>query len=212
MTSYDGSSLQAQTVGVIFRGGQGRRLGGVDKGMLRVGGATLLERTASRLAPQCATLAISGGPAERGGLEVVPDDAPGEGPLRALLGVMRWAASQTGARFLLTSPVDTPFLPLDLGRRLHGVLCDRPAGSAVAASEGRLHHLNALFALSVLPLLEDLVEAKGERRVGALHAALGSVPVPFGDGDSDPFMNVNTPEDLARAEARARAAGPVVTS
>ena len=184
--------------GVILAGGQGRRMGGADKALLTLGGQTLLSHAIACLAPQVRRLALSanGDPARFAdhGLPVL-GDAPGhrgEGPLAGILAALDWAA-MGGADALLTLPVDAPFAPTDLARRLA-----EPGGPALATSHGRLHPTAALWPVAGRAALATLF-ASGERR---LRVALAeATPVAF-DATPDPFANLNTPDDLAAAEAR----------
>ena len=81
--------------GVILAGGQGQRMGGVDKALVPLAGAPLLAHVIARLEPQVERLALSAkGDAARFarfGLPVLPD-GPGAGPLAGVLAALRWAA------------------------------------------------------------------------------------------------------------------------
>lgn len=193
----------ATTPAVILAGGLSRRMGGGDKGLLPFGSGTVLSAVLSRLAPQAAPLALNanGDPGRFAGLglAVLPDPRPDSwpdypGPLAGLLAATEWAAS-LGAREVLTVPGDAPFIPFDLLRNLH-----EAGAPAIAASGGRTHPVAGLWPVSVaVPLREAL--AQGERRVGAFAAAQGARTVAFeaAPGAPDPFLNLNTPQDLARA-------------
>lgn len=187
---------------VILAGGQARRMGGVDKPLLRLAGRPILAHILDRLAGQAAPIAISanGDPARFAafGLPVLPDGGPmGQGPLAGLLAGLNWAAGQ-GADVLLTVPGDTPFIPADLVATL------APAPSR-AASLGRAHHLLALWPIAARAPLHDLLSHPGPRSVGAFGDRIGMRPVDFPamdgpTGPYDPFLNINTPDDLAKAQ------------
>ncbi len=112
--------------GLILAGGAARRMGGRDKGDLAVRGKPMLARVIERLAPQCASLALSanGDPHRFAwtGLPVVADAAADRaGPLAGVLaGLDRLADVTGGTGWLVTAPADTPFLPRDLVVRLAG--------------------------------------------------------------------------------------------
>jgi molybdenum cofactor guanylyltransferase len=189
-------------VGVILAGGAARRMGGADKALLPLAGRPLVAHVAARLAPQVSRMALSanGDPARFAlWLPQVPvlADPPqlqDAGPLAGLLAAMIWAKSE-GASALVTVAVDTPFLPSDLVARLGEAAGS--AGAACARSHGRVHYTSALRPVAGLAALQQALIA-GERRLRfGLEAA---VAVPF-DGVFDPFHNLNTPEDLAAAEA-----------
>ncbi|EYD76881.1 Molybdopterin-guanine dinucleotide biosynthesis protein MobA [Rubellimicrobium mesophilum DSM 19309] len=184
---------------VVLAGGLARRMGGGDKPLLPFGGGTVLSAVLARLAPQAGPLAINanGDPARFAahGLPILLDPVEGHpGPLAGVLAAMLWARS-LGAATILTVPGDAPFLPTDLAARL--TLAGAPA---FATSGGRPHPIAALWPSALAGVLrQDL--ADGLRRVQAFATAHGARPVEFPsplDGP-DPFLNLNTPEDLARA-------------
>ncbi|OYV25968.1 MAG: molybdenum cofactor guanylyltransferase [Acidocella sp. 20-63-7] len=185
--------------GLILAGGQGSRLGGTDKALLELGGETLLARAQARLAPQVAALALSanGDPARFGvlALPVLPDDPAfaGRGPLAGVLAGLTWAEN-IGATALLTLPVDTPFFPDNLAASLS------PA-PAVAVWRGRQHHLVATWPTSFRAALAEFLAQPSAYKVRDALSRCGAAQVDFGAA-KDPFLNINTPDDLAAAQAR----------
>ncbi|MEE7489584.1 molybdenum cofactor guanylyltransferase MobA [Methylobacterium oryzae] len=189
-------------LGLILAGGQARRMGGGDKPLLRLGGRTLLERVGERLGPQCgAGLALSanGDPARFAGFPgpILPDPVPDQpGPLAGILAGLEHAAARGIPRVVSVSG-DAPFLPEDLVARLQAAGSE--VGIALAASGTRQHFTIALWPTALRDDLRHYLE-RGERRVGAFidrhRPAAASWPVE----PVDPFLNLNTPEDLAAAE------------
>ena len=112
---------------------------------------------------------------------------------------MRWAAA-LGAADLLSVPGDTPFLPADLLARL--AAARRAAGTpiACAASLGRTHPVIALWPVALADALETALRA-GELGAGRWAEAQGVTVAEFEAASGDPFFNVNSPADLAKAEA-----------
>lgn len=184
---------------VILAGGLSRRMGGGDKGLLPFGGGTVLAAVLDRLATQAAPIALSAnGDAGRFaalGLPVLPDPVPDRpGPLAGILAAMGWAAS-LGATRVLAVPGDAPFLPLDLLERL-----SQAGLPAIAASGGRSHPVIGLWPVSLAEgLRRDM--AGGLRKVGEFARAARSATVefPVPPGAPDPFLNLNTAEDLTAA-------------
>ena len=196
-----------QPYGVILAGGLATRMGGGDKGELRLGGQTLLSRVIDRLAPQTAEVALNanGDPARFAGygLPVIADSIAGfAGPLAGVLAGLDWAAAQ-GADTIVTAAADTPFLPCDLVPRL------------LLASEGMTHPLvlaatpdprrgsarHPTFGLWPVALRHDLRAAlkDGLRKVVLWTDRHGGREAVFAEEEA--FFNVNTPEDLRTAEA-----------
>ena len=190
--------VHAVIAGIVLAGGGARRMGGGDKGLLPLDGRPMLAHVTDRLRPQVVRLAINAnGDAARFagfGLPVIADaPGPAAGPLAGVLAGMRWAA---GFPFLATAACDTPFLPMDMVRRLGEALKDHDV--AVAASGGRTHPTAALWRTD---LADALAADLAAGRAAGVHRWLAGrrvVEVAF-TGDPDPFTNVNTPDDLATA-------------
>ncbi len=185
------------TPAVILAGGGGTRLGGADKAFLPLGGQPLIALLLRRLMPQTGLIAISanGDPARFSAfnLSVLPDGAlAGKGPLAGVAAGLAWANS-IGAAELLTIPVDTPFIPDDLLNAL------TPA-PAVATWRGRQHHLVATWQVAALPQLLAFLAQPGAYKVRDALFFSSARQVAF-DAETDPFHNINTPEDLAAATA-----------
>ncbi|MDZ4252699.1 MAG: molybdenum cofactor guanylyltransferase MobA [Sulfuritalea sp.] len=190
----------ADITGLLLAGGMGRRMGGVDKGLLALDGAPMASRVLERLRPQVGALLIN---ANRQleqwrayGLPVVSDEIGGySGPLAGIhAGLL---ASTTP--WLLTVPCDSPFFPDDLARRLSAALATSPARVAVARCDGRLQPVFALLRRDVLPVLEAYLHGGG-RRLETWFAEVGCVAVDFEDMAA--FANINTPEDLAATQGK----------
>jgi len=195
--------VSAPVLGLILAGGLARRMGGGDKPLLRLGGRTLLARVAERLETQCgAGLALSanGDPARFGAFPgpVLPDTLPDRpGPLAGILAGLEHAASR-GVGAIVSVSGDAPFLPADLVARLVAV---RPeAGIALAASGERRHYTIALWPAALRHDMRRYLEG-GERRVGGFIARHPAAAASWPVAPLDPFLNINTPEDLAAAEA-----------
>ncbi|EEW60695.1 molybdopterin-guanine dinucleotide biosynthesis protein A [Ruegeria sp. TrichCH4B] len=210
-----------QPLGVILAGGLATRMGGGDKGLLSLGGESLLSRVIDRLSPQVAGLALNAnGDAARFaglGLPVVADTIEGfAGPLAGVLAGLDWAAEQ-GAEAIVTAAADTPFFPHDLVARLVAasegqshplVLATTPkSGDEVLKSggKGRVNR-HPTFGLWPVTLRDDLRAALtgGLRKVVLWTDQHGGREALFEAEPFDPFFNVNTPDDLARAEGLLR--------
>jgi molybdenum cofactor guanylyltransferase len=187
-------------VGAILAGGGGRRLGGVDKARVMLGGEWLAAHVAGRVRPQVAALAIvaqgDGVRLSPLSLPVLPDGMPGGlGPLAGVLAGLDWAAAQ-GADAVVTVPVDTPFLPPDLVPRLVAAMGEAPA--AVAAADGRRHPTCAVWRVSLREVVRAAL-AGGMRKLDSFATGIGAAQAAFPAAQA--FHNINTPEDLRAAEA-----------
>jgi len=191
-----------QPYGIILAGGQATRMGGGDKGLLRLGGTTLLGLVIDRLSPQVAGLCLNAnGDAARFksfGIPVVADTVDGfAGPLAGVLAGLDWAADM-GADHIVTAAADTPFFPGDLVPQLQmaAELAGKPI--ALARTDNGRH---PTFGLWPVAFRQDLRAAltDGVRKVVQWSDSHGTAMADFPTGRFDPFFNVNTPEDLALA-------------
>ncbi|MEN8935164.1 molybdenum cofactor guanylyltransferase MobA [Planktotalea arctica] len=197
-----------QPLGVILAGGQARRMGGGDKGRLMLQGRSLLEHARARLEPQVDALALNanGDPARFDdlGLPVIADSIAGfAGPLAGVLAGLDWAAEK-GADLIVTAAADTPFFPCDLVPRFlqAGEGMTHPLVLAASPDPERARNRHPTFGLWPVALRDDLRAALegGLRKVVQWTDQHGGREALFTNQPFDPFFNVNTPEDLARAE------------
>jgi molybdopterin-guanine dinucleotide biosynthesis protein A len=188
------AAADARVAAVVLAGGQGRRMGGADKGLIDYRGRPLVAWALAALAPQVDALVVS---ANRNlatyaayGYPVLPDTPPGfPGPLAGVLA----ALDAVPADWLLVAPCDTPHLPSDLAARLLAAARQANAVLAVAADDGRVHHSCFVVRTDQRDGLAAYL-ARGERAVRRWQAGLAAVTVRF---DAAGFVNVNAPEDLA---------------
>lgn len=194
----------------LLAGGEGRRMGGHDKGLVCHQGRPLAQWVLEAVGPQCSQLAVSANrnqqayadllvaQAEQHGfakLGVHPDapDLPlHSGPLAGIVTALRACPDN----WLMVVPCDTPHLPGDLIARLHAAAAAEHAEVAVPVTHPpldgtRYHWVCALVHRQVLSRTEALFAA-GERRVGAWVRSLRWCSVTFDDPKA--FDNMNTLE------------------
>jgi molybdopterin-guanine dinucleotide biosynthesis protein A len=197
------------TMGVLLAGGLATRMGGGDKPLRLIAGRPILDHVIARLAPQCAGLVLNanGDPSRFAGydLPVVADDVPGfAGPLAGILAGLEHAASQ-GVGHVVSVAADTPFIPTDLVARLHAARAAEGAVLAVAASGGWSHPVIGLWPVSIRAALRAALVEEGLRKIDLFTARYPLATVEWPMQPHDPFFNANRPEDLAEAEAIAKA-------
>jgi molybdopterin-guanine dinucleotide biosynthesis protein A len=187
----------------ILAGGDASRLGGADKRALLVGGAPVLDRQLAALRALASRIVVIGRSSDRvqaQGLEVVPDETPGCGPL----GGIYTALVHARAGRVLALACDLPFVT----SAFLGYLADVDPGADVTVPRDSRgwHPLCAVWRAAVAPHLREQLDA-GAR---AVHAVLGSLRVHVVEGEAlarfDPdgwlLHNINTPDDYRRAAGR----------
>lgn len=185
--------------GVILAGGQGRRMGGVDKGLRELRGKPMIEWVLERFTPQVDEVLINANQNldayARFGHRVITDEISGyAGPLAGL----QCALSAARHSLVATAPCDSPFLPDDLVMRLDTALQARQAQIAVARTGNQPHPVFCLCRRDVLPHLTQFL-AGGGRKIDAWYATLRVTEVAF-DDEADAFSNINTLEELRSFE------------
>ncbi len=182
-------------------------MNGADKPMLMLAGKPLVQHVIGRIAPQVEELLINAtGDTSRFagfGCKVVADRADGQpGPLAGILGGVEWTRRyRPDTEWIISVPCDCPFLPPDLVNRLVTAAEAQNAPVAVAASASRHHPVIAAWRAG-LPLDSgDVLVKRGLRKVDDLIDSFPNVRVEFGVDRTDPFFNINSPEDLAQAES-----------
>jgi len=181
--------------GVILAGGQGRRMGGVDKGLQLLRGKPMVAWVLERFAPQVAEVLINANQNHERyaafGHRVIPDEIRGyAGPLAGL----HRGLSEALHELIATVPCDSPFLPHDLVARLTVALEREHAEIAVAKTGEQPHPVFCLCRRRVLPGLTEFLAAGG-RKIDAWYAKLKVVEVPFDDQETA-FSNINTEKEL----------------
>jgi molybdopterin-guanine dinucleotide biosynthesis protein A len=186
--------------GVILAGGQGRRMGGVDKGLKILRGRPMVQWVIERLEPQVDELLINANQNleayGRFGFRVIPDELGGfAGPLAGL----QRGLSEARHPLVATAPCDSPFLPHDLLARLHDALSRGNKDLAVAKTGDQPHPVFCLCRKGVLNSLNAFLAAGG-RKIDAWYAQLEVVEVSF-DDQTKAFSNINTPDELKSFES-----------
>lgn len=193
---------RSQITGLILAGGQGSRLGGVDKGLQMFAGQTLAQHALQHLTPQVSCVMISANRNlevyRRMGVPVWPDplDMVGyEGPLAGFLAGLQHCETP----YLVTVPCDCPRFPADLVQRLSQALVDGNADIAVAGvRHGDAVKLEPAFCLIKCELQASLLGymQSGQRKIERWTAQHRRAEALFDDESA--FFNINTPDDLAR--------------
>ncbi|MEP7070015.1 MAG: molybdenum cofactor guanylyltransferase MobA [Usitatibacter sp.] len=193
--------MKTSVTGIVLAGGQGSRMGGVDKGLQPFRGRPMVAHAVERLAPQVDELLINANRNPEAyaqfGHRVIADEIEGfAGPLA---GFERGLAHASGD-LVVTVPCDSPFLPADLVARLRAALEREGADLAVAKTGDQAHPVFSLMKRGVHESLRGFLSS-GQRKIDKWYAALKVVEVPF-DDEADAFLNINTREELASLEPR----------
>ena len=192
-----------QITGLILAGGRAQRMGGIDKGLIPFHGKPLIESAIARFQNQVSSIIIN---ANRNitkyaayGYPVMMDETPDfSGPLAGFSAGLK--VCQTP--FLLTSPCDSPLLPIDLASRLAKEMVAGDYQLVYASSkesDGKVwaQPVFCLMRTNLQESLEGFLQ-KGDLKIDHWFKELHSSTVVFDDAQA--FANVNTPEELKTLE------------
>ncbi len=187
--------------GVILAGGEARRMGGGDKGLVELRGKPLVEHALAALSPQVNTVIIN---ANRNreryaayGHPVIADSRQGfQGPLAGMLSCIEAA----GTEFIVSVPCDSPLLPDDLVARLFRQLSEEEADISVAHNGDRMQPVFTLMPTSLASSMQAFLDGGG-RKIDRWFEQHRLAVTDFSD-KPECFRNINNPAELAQMEAQ----------
>lgn len=199
-------TLHPSMTGVVLAGGLSRRMGEQEKSLLELGGKSIISHVIDRLKSQTSEILINAnGDPDRFSqfdLPIKADTVEGfAGPLAGILAGMRWCeANAPDCEYVLSVAADTPFFPKSLAEKLLAEIPKDQGAIALASSDGRRHPVFGLWSISLADELQKFLVDEENRKVMLFVERYPNCIVDFEFKTSDPFFNVNTPEDLAAAQ------------
>lgn len=196
---------------LVLAGGQARRMGGIDKGLVELRGRPLVEWVLAAIRPQVDQVLISANRSQdrygKLGLRVLSDARPGYlGPLAGMLSGLEAASGD----WLLTLPCDSPLVPPDLAARLAAPLTRAPLDICVAHDGQRMQPVFSLLRRELADSLRGYLDT-GERKIDRWFAMHRLQCVDFSDIPRA-FLNVNTRSELRALEQQLAASGSAPAS
>ncbi len=194
-------NIATKITGVILAGGQARRMGGQDKGLIRLDDKPMIEIIIDIFRPQTATLIINANRNHdvyaRYGFNIVADELSGFcGPLAGMASALRVINTD----YIVTTPCDSPFIPIDLVHRLAAALAHESADISVAHNGDRMQPVFCMLKKTLRQSLHDYL-ASGERKIDRWFAQHKYAIADFSD-KPETFYNINTRTDIENAVAR----------
>ena len=204
--------MSLSIAGIVLAGGLSRRMGGVNKATQILDGKTLLDRTIGQLKRQTTQIAVNANHPDISveGVPTIKDSLEGFlGPLAGVLAGLEWAKAH-GHSHIISVATDTPFFPEDLLQRFLEANEDKEDRIILAGSGGYRHPVFGLWPVSIAGDLAQWFQETDTNKVLAfVHrhdwATAEFDYLSWGKETLDPFFNINTPEDLLRAEALLKA-------
>ena len=191
----------------ILAGGEARRLGGKGKALLKIADKSLLDHVIDKLESQVSSISIN--TRDKNNIlnnkyvhiEDTIKDEGGAGPLAGILSAIIWAKkTNPAAGYVLTVPVDCPFIPNNLVNKLYSIIIDNNYDITVASSNYNIHPVIAIWSYDLLIPLEIALN-NGIRKIDLFTKSFAIKPVNWDIKNFDPFFNINNAEDLILANS-----------
>ncbi len=195
--------MTPRLLGAVLAGGEGRRFGG-PKADVSVDGVSMVRRAVATLRVAVGeVVVVSSRPVAPVEVRVLPDQTPDAGPLGGLEAALLHAA-ESGQDGVLLLACDLPLVEPELLLAVAAALGVAPAAAPPRAggAEG-IEPLCAVYRVDVLSVVQEQLKS-GDRSLHALFRAVGGRVIPaseLGASSTDALLNVNTSQDLRRAEA-----------
>jgi len=184
---------------LIVAGGNGRRIGG-HKADIELCGKRLIEHVLTRVEDWDLPIFVqvrSYNQVKTPGYTQILDNPDIDGPLSGIIAGLDYA-KRKGFSYIISVACDMPFLPPNLVDWLLPS-AQQTGRVTIASSSGRLHPLCAIWPIACLPSLKASA-GRGELSLNQVSKTFGQDELSWPDTPFDPFFNINTPEDLKRAE------------
>lgn len=194
--------------GVIQAGGQSTRMGGEPKALMELGGCRIIERVVRALEPVVDDLLVVTNTPELYaflGLSMVGDVYPDHGSLGGIYSGLKAASGEAA----FTVACDMPFLRPEMAKLVIERVAD--ADVVIPRVGGQLETMHAVYRKTCLGPIEERLVA-GQLKIVGFFAEVRVLEIAeaelarYGD-PAVVFMNVNTPQELARARTLAAEVG-----
>ena len=190
---------------VILAGGKSKRFG-EDKNLAKLGSISLIEHTIYKIREKFKKILIIANNdlkvEEFKDIEIIPDHIKGNlGPLVGVLTAMKWAKqSKENYKWIATLPSDTPFFDSSIIEKYEKKIIKNDSPLYFVRSDDKRHNIFGLWSLDLLDILEKDIVKNNFRKVEDWANKIGVKTINIKFKKFDPFLNINTKEDLIEAE------------
>ena len=190
---------------VILAGGKGRRLDGKGKYSQLLCNKTLLEHVFTRVSMQSSRVAVNFHDKNNNTFKnysiVLDKFKKSIGPLAGIHAALSYCIENgnDSSQLVITIPVDTPFIPLDLVIKFKNKIKFSQSDVVIASSNERHHPTIAIWKTSIISKLEDSIK-NNIRKIDLFTNNLKKAYINWDIKEYDPFYNINDYNDLKNAE------------
>ena len=190
---------------VILAGGKSKRFG-EDKSLAKLGSKSLIEHVIHKVRGKFKKILIISNKdikiKESKDITIIPDCIEGNlGPLVGALTAMKWSKNiKENYRWIATFPSDTPFFDMSIVEQYKKQITTNNSKLYFVRSNEKRHNIFGLWSIDLLDILENDLVKNNFRKVEDWANKIGVKTININFNKFDPFLNINTKEDLNKAE------------
>ena len=190
-------------LGVVLAGGKSQRFG-EDKCQVKLGDRLLIDYILSEITDEFEEILLVANNSinfkKSKNITLINDFKKNLGPLGGVLTAMKWVKENNkNYQWISTFPADTPFFKTHILKKFLQAINFNENKLFFIKSNNTRHNIFGLWSIDLLDKLEDDLD-KGERKVEIWANSIGVKSIDMHFENKDPFFNINTKEELAKAE------------
>ena len=187
---------------VVLAGGKSKRFG-EDKSQVKLGRKILIDYILSELIDEFnEILIVANDPIKHlplNKIKKIKDFKKDLGPLGGIFTAMKWAKDNNKSyKWIASFPSDTPFFKKNILNNFFEKVNEKESELFFMTFNDKRHNIFGLWSTSLIDQLEKDLE-NGSRKVEKWANNIGVKTINMSFEKEDPFFNINTQEDLKKA-------------
>ena len=190
---------------VILAGGRSKRFG-EDKNLAKLGSKSLIKHVIDIVNEKFKKILIISNKEIKiehsKDIVIIPDHIEGNlGPLVGVLTAMKWIKEmKENYKWIATFPSDTPFFDISIVEQYEKKITRNDSSLYFIKSNEKRHNIFGLWSIDLLDTLENDLIKNNFRKVEDWANKIGVKTINIKFDKFDPFLNINTKEDLSEAQ------------
>ena len=192
-------------LGIILAGGRSQRFG-EDKSQVKLDGKILIDHILNEISDGFKEILIVSNNKIKfkhsDNISMIRDLKKDQGPLGGILSAMKWIKEKRkNYKWISTFPVDTPFFKKEILQNfLHEINLEESKLFFIKSNHTR-HNIFGIWSIDLMEKLEEDLN-NGDRKVESWANSVGAKVISMEFINEDPFFNINTKEDLEKAQKK----------
>ena len=192
-------------LGIVLAGGRSQRFG-EDKSQVKLDGKILIDHILNEISDGFKEILIVSNNKIKfkhsDNISMIRDLKKDQGPLGGILSAMKWIKEKRkNYKWISTFPVDTPFFKKEILQNfLHEINLEESKLFFIKSNHTR-HNIFGIWSIDLMEKLEEDLN-NGDRKVESWANSVGAKVISMEFINEDPFFNINTKEDLEKAQKK----------